>query len=105
MFGLEARHDTPFGHLSSGEQRMVLLARALVKGPELAILDEPCQGLDAGHRARILATIDRVVSETGTGLIYVTHRFNEMPGCVSHVLRLRRGRVVRKGTIQHVLGR
>ena len=105
VFGLEARHDTPFGHLSSGEQRMVLLARALVKGPELAILDEPCQGLDAGHRARILATIDRVVSETGTGLIYVTHRFNEMPGCVSHVLRLRRGRVVRKGTIQHVLGR
>lgn len=86
-----------FGDLSAGQQRMVLLARALVKDPCLLVLDEPCQGLDPEHRATALRLIDRVGLKTPTNLIYVTHHADEMPSCVTHVLQLDRGAVVRRG--------
>ena len=72
--GLAHTVDAPFGKLSEGEQRMVLMARGLVKQPPLLILDEPCQGLDRDNRDRLLQTIDSVGSFLDTSVIYVTHR-------------------------------
>jgi molybdate transport system ATP-binding protein len=95
QLGLANYARTPFGQLSFGRQRLVLLARAVVKRPRLLILDEPCQGLDAAQRRTLLGLVDRVVFQTGTALIYVTHRPAEMPRCITHRLRLRRGRVMR----------
>ncbi len=94
-----------FGEVSDGRQRLVLLARALVKAPALLVLDEPCQGLDAQNRRQILRMIDAIGEEMRTTLVYVTHHFSEMPACVTHVLKLSRGRVVVKGTRKRVLGR
>lgn len=87
----------PFGELSAGQQRMVVLARALVKGPSLLVLDEPCQGLDFEHRETALRLIGLVGRKTSTNLIYVTHHVDEVPSCVTHVLRLRKGSVARRG--------
>jgi len=97
MRALEIEHlaDLPFHAASIGEERIVLLARALVKHPRLLILDEPCQGLDAHHRDRILALLDRLCEETPIGLLYVTHHLNEMPRSITHLLELERGRIVR----------
>lgn len=97
MRALEIEHlaDLPFQAASIGEERIVLLARALVKHPRLLILDEPCQGLDAHHRDRILALLDRLCEETPIGLLYVTHHVNEMPRSITHLLELERGRIVR----------
>jgi molybdate transport system ATP-binding protein len=92
--GLAARAGEPFGELTFGQQRLVLLARAVVKRPRLLILDEPCQGLDAGQRATLLAAVDRVVVQTGASLIFVTHHPREIPRCITHVLRLRAGRIL-----------
>jgi molybdate transport system ATP-binding protein len=92
-FGLAAHAKKAFGELSLGDQRMILLARAMVKKPELLVLDEPCQGLDAAHRHSILATVDKVIRQTRAGLIFVTHHATEMPACVTHVLKLKSGRV------------
>jgi molybdate transport system ATP-binding protein len=75
-----------FNHLSYGEQRMILLARALVKSPDLLILDEPCQGLDSSNRAMILNLIDAVCQETAAQILYVTHHPDESPSCVTHKL-------------------
>jgi molybdate transport system ATP-binding protein len=84
--------DQPLQELSQGTQRLVLLARALVANPELLILDEPCQGLDVRHAQRVTAAVDRVASEGRAGVIYVTHHEEEIPACITHVLRLAGGR-------------
>ena len=83
--------------LSYGMQRLVFVARALVADPPLLVLDEPCQGLDARARARVLAAVDGAVGAGRSTLLYVTHHTDELPAAISHVLELREGRVVRSG--------
>jgi molybdate transport system ATP-binding protein len=94
--GLAHREKQSLGELSLGDQRLVLLARAVVKKPKLLILDEPCQGLDLAHRRSLLATVDRLIGQTRAGLVFVTHNVREMPGCISHVLELKSGRIHRR---------
>ncbi|MFZ2643021.1 MAG: ATP-binding cassette domain-containing protein, partial [Verrucomicrobiia bacterium] len=94
-FGLAENAGAALGELPLGDQRMVLLARAVVKRPKLLILDEPCQGLDIAHRRTVLDTVNRVIAQTGATLIFVTHHAKEMPRCVSRILQLKSGRVVR----------
>ena len=94
QFGLAEHARTAFEQVSEGEQRLVLLARALVKSPALLVLDEPCQGLDARNRDGVLQTIDRIGSRSNASMIYVTHHTDELPRSITHVLRLNEGRVV-----------
>ena len=77
----------PFGQLSAGEQRLLLLARALVKAPRLLILDEPCQGLDRAHRTAFIAEVDRRIRQ-GVTVLYVTHQRGEIPPSIRRILRL-----------------
>lgn len=88
FLGLSHLSERWYDQLSFGEKRMVLLARSMVKSPTLLILDEPCQGLDRSNRGVILDLIDHIGRETHTHLIYVTHHEDEMPPCITHVLRL-----------------
>jgi len=81
--------------LSTGEQRMLLLARALVKDPPLLILDEPCQGLDPERKQRLLELINRVCTVTGKTLVFVSHYEKDVPGCVDKYIRVENGRRVR----------
>jgi molybdate transport system ATP-binding protein len=83
--------------LPLGAQRMLLLARALVKRPPLLILDEPCQGLDAGQAGLFLGLLDAVCAASETTMIYVSHVEAEIPDCVTKSLRLEAGRVVYRG--------
>ncbi len=78
--------------LSTGEQRMLLLARALVKDPPLLILDEPCQGLDPERKQRLLELINRVCTVTGKTLVFVSHYEKDVPGCVDKYIRIENGR-------------
>jgi molybdate transport system ATP-binding protein len=79
---------TPLFALSLGQQRMVLLARALVKKPTLLVLDEPCQGLDTIHRKLFVNTLDELLRGRTVTAIYVTHRPDEIPRSITRVLRL-----------------
>ncbi len=83
----------PFARLSTGQQRLVLLVRAVVKSPELLILDEPFQGLDRAAIDHAKAWLDANLRADQT-LIFVSHLADELPASVSHELRLEAGRVV-----------
>ncbi|MDF1762923.1 MAG: molybdate ABC transporter ATP-binding protein ModF [Oleibacter sp.] len=79
IIGLREKANQSLHHLSYGEQRLVLIARALIKQPPLLILDEPCQGLDDIGREMVLAFIRRLSEQTKVTLLYVTHHLNEIP--------------------------
>ncbi|MBO4500012.1 MAG: ATP-binding cassette domain-containing protein [Bacteroidaceae bacterium] len=89
IFGLEELESRDFCTLSSGEQRIVLLARAFVKNPSLMILDEPLHGLDERNRALVKAIIDAYCSNSSRTLITVTHYPEELAGLTNQILRLR----------------
>jgi molybdate transport system ATP-binding protein len=91
-----------YHQLSYGQKRMILLARAMVKSPALLILDEPCHGLDISNRRRILRIIE-MIGGTPTHLLYVTNHRDEIPNCITHVMRLRKGKVLSQGRKEDVL--
>ena len=89
-FGIDGIADRTFLKLSSGEQRLCLLARAFVKDPELLILDEPMHGLDLRNRQMVKEIIDRFCSDPRKTMVMVTHYEEELPGCITHKLYLTR---------------
>jgi molybdate transport system ATP-binding protein len=103
-FGISDLAGHPLGTVSVGEQRLVFLARALVKNPLLLIFDELGQGLDYRNRRRILDLLDQLCLQTQVNLIYVTHHYDEMPQAITHVLKLEQGRIREKGQRKDVLG-
>lgn len=78
--------DAPFHSLSWGQQRLVLIARALVKHPTLLILDEPLQGLDPLNRQLVRRFVDILIGEGETQLLFVSHHAEDAPACITHRL-------------------
>lgn len=90
IFGVGHLTDRPFLRLSSGEQRLVLLARAFVKDPELLILDEPLHGLDTYNRRRVKRVIEAFCRCKDKTMIMVTHYAEELPSTITHHLVLKK---------------
>lgn len=90
VFGIEHLADKTFLKISSGEQRLALLARAFVKDPELLILDEPLHGLDNANRQRVKTIIETFCQRSNKTLIMVTHYQEELPNTITNHLRLSR---------------
>lgn len=78
--------NSPFHALSWGQQRLVLIARALVKHPALLILDEPLQGLDPINRLLVRRFVDVLIGEGRTQLLFVSHHAEDAPQCITHRL-------------------
>ncbi|KFK95102.1 MULTISPECIES: molybdate ABC transporter ATP-binding protein ModF [unclassified Serratia (in: enterobacteria)] len=78
--------DAPFHSLSWGQQRLALIARALVKHPALLILDEPLQGLDPLNRQLVRRFIDVLIEQGATQLLFVSHHAEDAPQCITHRL-------------------
>jgi len=91
FFSLEDVQHQSLASLPAGRQRLVLLARALVKSPALLILDEPCQGLDPEQTQQFIQLIDTICEQTNTTLVYVSHYEEEIPFCINRVLELTQG--------------
>lgn len=88
--------ERPFGELSSGEARRVLVARALAHDPEVLVLDEPTTSLDLRSREAFLATMRRWMRR-GRALVLVTHHLEEIVPEIDRVVMLRSGRVFYDG--------
>ena len=90
VFGIGYLADRKFMEMSSGEQRLVLLARAFVKEPDLLILDEPLHGLDDENRLMVKEIVDKYCEDPSRTLIYVTHYQEELPHCIDHSIFLKK---------------
>ncbi len=88
LLGMTARADEPFNKLSYGDQRLLLIARAMVKHPPLLILDEPCLGLDEMNRQLVLALIEKICASSGTAVLYVNHHPHDHIKGIEHFLSL-----------------
>ncbi|GAB4219995.1 MAG: ABC transporter ATP-binding protein [Spirochaetota bacterium] len=94
--GLEHYAQTPFGKLSYGEQKRVLIGRAIVYDPDILILDEPCNGLDIRAREEFLHKLTDLVA-IKKHIIYVTHHVDEIMPWINRVMLLADGQCMYAG--------
>ncbi len=93
---LAHRRDQAVTELSGGQQQRVLIARALVRDPELLILDEPVAGVDHPSQEALAATLRRLVA-SGRTIVVVLHELGELADLISRAVVLRHGRIVHDG--------
>jgi molybdate transport system ATP-binding protein len=91
-FGLTADKNQSLSALPLGKQRLVLLARTIIKNPVVLILDEPCQGLDQHQTAHFNQLVDELCNN-GMTLIYVGHFDSALPNCIEKRILLENGEV------------
>jgi iron complex transport system ATP-binding protein len=106
LHSVECGHlaERPWQVLSQGERQRVLIARALMAGPRLLILDEPCSGLDPVARGHFLQFLQRQGKRKDSpSLVLVTHHVEEIMPAFTHALVLKKGRVLGSGKKQRVL--
>ena len=86
LLGMKDRADDPFNRQSYGDQRLLLIARAMVKHPPLLILDEPCLGLDDMNRQRVLSLIEIICASSESTVLYVNHHAEDRIKGIDHYL-------------------
>ncbi len=86
--------DKPFGTLSGGQQQRVMLARALLRRPEMLLLDEPFSSIDADSRIEFAHLLDDIRRRYGMTILVVSHDVSPILGYTDIIVRLRNGRVV-----------
>lgn len=92
LVSLSDLKDRKLSQLSFGQQRLVFLARALVKNPALLILDEPCQGLDYNQMVFFRTILNEIAIHQNKTLLFVTHYEDEIPTCINQKLHLFEGK-------------
>lgn len=102
FFDLTKHKNELLNTLPLGKQRLALLARTIIKNPELLILDEPCQGLDEQQTKHFNKLVDELCTY-GTTLIYVAHTQALLPSCLNHRLTLSDGKIINEPQLQHDL--
>ena len=92
----------PLEHMSTGEARRILIARALVSDPQALLLDEPTTGLDLAAARRFLETLRRLAHQ-GTTILLVTHHVDEILPEIGRVVLLKEGKIFRDGPTRDLL--
>ncbi len=100
--GLQKIYSRPFGQLSDGEKRRLLIARAMIHKPEILVLDEPTNGLDLKSRHQLLACI-RMLCKGKTTIILITHRVEDIVEEMQRVIFLKKGEIIRDGAPNDLL--
>lgn len=101
--GLTSLARRGYGEISGGQQRKVLIARAMVQQPEILLLDEPTANLDLGWRERIVTIVKDLYASSGMTVILVSHDLEVLPSVCGRVILLQTGRLVADGSPDEVL--
>jgi iron complex transport system ATP-binding protein len=102
QLGIAPLAARPFGALSAGEQRRLLLGRALINDPDALVLDEPTTGLDLQATDQYLGIV-RELMRGGKTVVLVTHHLHEIPPEIGRVVLLKQGRIVAQGAKRDML--
>jgi iron complex transport system ATP-binding protein len=103
LLGLADLARRAYFSLSGGEQRKVLIAKAMVQQPEILILDEPTANLDLYWREQIVATLESLHADLQLTVILVCHELEVIPACSGRLLVLQGGRITADGRPEDVL--
>ncbi|WP_415403787.1 molybdenum ABC transporter ATP-binding protein [Tateyamaria sp. SN3-11] len=103
MLGIGALLERRPATLSGGERQRVALGRALLADPLLLLMDEPLAALDGPRKAEILPYLDRLKSDAGVPILYVSHAVDEVARLADHMVLLADGRVARAGPLFDVM--
>ncbi len=90
MMGIEHVLERQIENLSLGEMRRALIARAMVTGPDLLVLDEPMTGLDVVMKSKFRSMFD-ILIRSGVSIVMVTHELSDIPASVRRVVMVRDG--------------
>ncbi len=101
--GIDHFADRLYTHLSGGERKLVLIARALCSGAPTLILDEPTSNLDLRHQRDVLRIIKTISKSKGQGVLMTIHDLNLAMRVSDRVLLMKDGIIVKKGTPSEVL--
>jgi iron complex transport system ATP-binding protein len=88
--------------MSSGEQRRIMIARALVHEPEMLLLDEPSNALDIAAQREFREALRRVARQ-GTGIVMVTHHLADILPEIDRVIMMRDGRIAADGPKEELI--
>ncbi len=97
--------DRPAGQLSAGQKTRVALAKALINRPEVLLLDEPTASLDPDTGDLVRTWLERYRAESGCTILLASHNMAEVERLCSHVLMMKRGRIVDRGSPAELLAR
>jgi len=100
--GATAYADRPIGELSGGEQQRLLIAQALVRRPELLLLDEPLDSLDLANQGTVAALVGEICRSEGVAALLVAHDVNPLLAYLDRVVYLARGHAV-EGPVEEVV--
>ena len=95
--------NRPFNTMSKGERQNVLIARALITGPQILVLDEPCTGLDICAKEHMMNTVKSLAQNDAVTVIYVTHYPEEILPFMNKTMLLKSGRVFAKGDTEEMM--
>jgi iron complex transport system ATP-binding protein len=100
---VEALADRPYGTLSAGEQRRVLIARAVAQEPRVLLLDEPTANLDVAHAVSLLESVTLLARSSGAGVVAAIHDLNVALLFCDRIVLLKAGRIVAQGIPEDVM--
>jgi len=90
------------GQMSAGEQRRIMIARALVHEPDMLLLDEPSNALDLAAQRELREAL-RLVAQQGTGIVMVTHHLADILPEMTRVIMMRSGRIFADGSKEELI--
>jgi molybdate transport system ATP-binding protein len=105
MLGIEGLLDRRVDNLSGGEAQRVAIAAALMRSPDLVLMDEPLASLDRRRKDELLPYFDRLHDELSVPAIYVSHDIEEISRLCDYLVVLDQGKVVAHGNLFDVLSR
>jgi len=102
FFQLQHLSEKFLSEMSYGEQRKILIARAMANGPDMLIVDEPCSGLDSAARAGFLSFLAQAAL-SGVALIMATHHLDEIIPLITHIMVMDKGRIIAQGKREEII--